>query len=264
MDYGNDGGGGGNFGSPGGMGSPSGDAPRRRATDEQTLIPVTISMLLKAPEFAKLDDGREPHQVKLVAAVRDVNKGSTAYTYTVEDGTGVIEVKEWLDDGNFIMSKIREEAAVDHQYVRIIGKLEQYEGNPQIVAHAVRKVTSGNELTHHFLEVIHEAETHARKDQIVGTPSQSMQNMSFSSGGMHTSTPLGMDAGGGDGDKLTNEITDFLSKLGPDVAGGNVFDFLNQCSGQYTEDQVREKFEALAGDGLIYSTIDENHYRNVE
>ncbi len=105
-----------------------------------------------------LEDGREPHHVKIVAAIRGVNQSSTAYNYEVEDGTGFTEVKEWLDEGDPLSrSQMRDEAAKEHQYVRIIGKMQEYDGKQSVVAYSVRKLSSGNELTNHFLEVVHSA-----------------------------------------------------------------------------------------------------------
>jgi Single-stranded DNA-binding replication protein A (RPA), medium (30 kD) subunit len=193
--------------------SPStGDNPQRKATDEQTLVPVTISMLVNAAQNNKmLLDGREPHHIKVVAAITGVQMGSTSYSYTIEDGTGAIDVKEWLDEGNIEVSKMREEAAVEHQYVRIIGKLEEYDGKPQIVAHTVRKLPNGNELTYHFLEVVYEGEKYKQSQQIVGSPSYAMGNMNF--GGsvpMQASRPI-INGGQGEGGGLVEEIKSFLA-----------------------------------------------------
>jgi replication factor A2 len=204
------------FSSPGAnrsYSSPSGDNTQRKSTDEQTLIPVTISMLIRASQNNKvLPDGREPHQIKLVAAITNVQDGSTSYSYTVEDGTGTMDVKEWIDEGNIEVSRMRQEAAKEHQYVRIIGKLEEYDGKPQIVALRVRKLTSGNEMTHHFLEVVYEAERYKQSQQIAGSASYAMGNFDF--GGnvpMQVSTPI-MNKGYGDGGGLVNDIKSFLAR----------------------------------------------------
>lgn len=206
MDYENSGG---DFASPGG-GTPSGDGGNmRKATEEQTLIPVTIAMLLKASNNT-LEDGRELHQVKLVAAMRDVDKNSASNTYLIEDGTGAINVKEWVDDGNIAITEMREEAAVEHQYVRITGKLEEYDGKPQVVANRVCKLTNGNELTYHFLEVVYTGEKHEQGGQIVGTPSQAMNSMNFG-GGMQTSTPIANSNSNNNSSALDDALTTFLS-----------------------------------------------------
>ena len=45
-----------------------------------------------------LSDGRELHQVKIVAAVRDVDYSSTTTSWTIEDGTGLLAVKVFNTD----------------------------------------------------------------------------------------------------------------------------------------------------------------------
>ncbi len=210
------------MGSPG-VGSPEGEN-RRKPTDEKTIVPATINMLTAAAQNNNMfDDGREPDQVKLVAAVRDVSKGSTAYTYRVEDGTGCIDVKEWIDsEDNIEVARMREEAAVENIYVRIFGKLSSYDGKPQIVAHSFRKVSCGNELTHHFLETVHAAESYQRSNSIVGNPSGVNTNLNFNNevmgngNGMQTSTPIGNGDGSGNigSDSLSRDIQQFLENEG--------------------------------------------------
>ncbi len=39
------------------------------------------------------------------------------------------------------------------RYIRVIGEVEDYYGVHEIIAFDVRPVSSGNEVTHHFLEV---------------------------------------------------------------------------------------------------------------
>ncbi len=215
MDYqnGGDGGADGTFSSPsGGDGTPSG-GQRRKATEEQILVPVTIAMLLKAAQNNNiLEDGREPSQIKLVAAMREVTKSSASNSYVVEDGTGKIDVKEWNEDGNLIKAQITEEAAVEHQYVRIIGKLDTYNDTPQIVANTVRKLKDGNELTYHLLEVVHAGEKYKQGGQIVGTPSMAMKNMNFS--GMQASTPIAMQSGSSSGGALEESLRNYLNAVG--------------------------------------------------
>jgi len=226
MDYTNDTSGGNmGFSSPGASNtynnsqtSPSNQG--RKATEEKTLIPVTIRMILNSThgQQTTLEDGRELDQVKVVAAVRGVSPNSTAYSYQVEDGTGFMEVKEWVDQADpMVKQQMRDEAAVEHQYVRIIGKVQTYDDKLQIVAYSVRKLTNGNELTHHFLEVVNSAEKYKRSSQIVGRPSMngamSMMNTGGAFGGSmpSSSVPIGYDASMNDGGGLKSDILNFLN-----------------------------------------------------
>ena len=226
-----------------------------------------------------LEDGREPHHIKLVAAVKEVNKASTAYTYTVEDGSGAIDVKEWTDEQDPARkTKMREEAAVQHQYVRIIGKMQDYEGKPSVVAYSVRKLTSGNELTHHFLEVVHSLEKYKRASQIVGSPNgmmnasgvTSMSGIQMGNGNVggfnpgHTmpsssSRPITNNDNDDDGTSpLKREILGFLT--GGGNSGKNIQEFVAANSTKWGRDKIMEAVSELSQDGLIYSTTDDNHY----
>ena len=140
----------------------------RKPYNEQTLIPVTISMILNANVSPNgngsttLTDGtdRDLHQVKIVGAIRNIEESSTAITFQVEDGTGLIEVKHWSDEqsntnGNNLPN-------VD-QYARIIGQIKSYDGGRQVVCYSIRQLSTGNELTHHMLEVIYSAERYKKQ-----------------------------------------------------------------------------------------------------
>ena len=49
-----------------------------------------------------------------------------------------------------------------------------------------------------------------------------------------------------------------------DDNGGSASEFIRQNVGKYTEGQVKKKLEALSTEGMIYSTIDDDHYSPVE
>jgi hypothetical protein len=44
------------------------------------------------------------------------------------------------------------------RYIRVVGEVEDYYGVNEIIAFDVRPVSSGNEVTHHFLEVAYSFE----------------------------------------------------------------------------------------------------------
>ncbi len=71
----------------------------------------------------------------------------------VDDGTGLMRVILWRKE---------KECTAQHQmiyecnsthYINVIGEVEDYYGVHEIIAFDVRPVSSGNEVTHHFLEV---------------------------------------------------------------------------------------------------------------
>jgi replication factor A2 len=188
MDYQGDTGGGGNYSGGGGgfdgggggynAGGGGGSQSRaRKSYDEQTLIPVTAKMILEAQSTSNAEgtgsltlvDGRELHNVKFVGAVRSSEDFSTNVTFGIEDGTGLVDVKQWLDVNDCTaVAEMRQECLQENIYVKIVGQVKDYDGKKTLVAHTVRKLTTSNELTYHMLEVVYSAERFQKKDSIVG------------------------------------------------------------------------------------------------
>lgn len=163
--------------------TPSSETKKYKNTEEQLLVPVTGRMVLDSSNGV-LRDGREPKEVKLVGAVRELSTSSTNNLYHIEDGTGLIEVKEFLDinSDNRAVLEDRAGAAEDNVYVKIFGEIQEYEGKKSILAFSVRKIASGNEFSYHFLEVVHTSERFKKNSQIVGAP-----GLGLSSNGMMSS-----------------------------------------------------------------------------
>lgn len=268
MDYqGGDTGGGGGFG--GSQSASQNQTPSRgprKSYDEQTLIPVTAKMILSAKSTSSqegtgslaLPDGRSLHHVKLVGAVRTVENLSTNVAYEIEDGTGLIEVKQWMDDNDCsAVQEMKEQAAKDAQYLRIIGQIKDYDGKKSLVAHSVRKIADGNELTHHFLEVVYSAEKFARADRIGGMAAPVSMAQA-------ASTPLAAAAtgGGAGGDALKDQVLNYIKVEGESLeVGAPVGKLVQMLSANYGESQVRAAIEDLASEGHIYSTINEDNYK---
>mmetsp|Transcript_9039 Transcript_9039/g.15098 ORF Transcript_9039/g.15098 Transcript_9039/m.15098 type:complete len:281 (+) Transcript_9039:176-1018(+) len=272
VDYQGDTGGGGGFGSSSQNNSSSQQTPTRgprKSYDEQTLIPITAKMIISATSTSSqegtgvlaLPDGRSLHHVKLVGAVRTVENMSTNVSYEIEDGTGLIEVKQWMDDNDCsAVQEMKEQAAKENQYLRVIGQIKDYDGKKSLVAHSIRKITDGNELTHHFLEVVYSAEKYARAERIGGMAAP----VSMATNN-HASTPLAAASsggGGGGGDGLKDQVLNYIKVEGEALeVGAPVGKLVQMLSGSYGESQVRAAIEDLASEGHIYSTINEDNYK---
>jgi len=311
MDYQGDmGGGGGNYGGGGGGfdsggggfnggGGGGGGTPRaRKAYDEQTLIPVTARMILQAQSNAEnslsLPDGRELHHVKLIGAVRSYEEASTNATFSIEDGTGLVDVKQWSDNNDCAaVIEMRQACMQDHVYVKIIGQVKDYDGKKTLVAHTVRLLSTSNELSHHMLEVVYSAEKYQRKESIVGggMPQSMAGGVGFGAGVGGGGAPLAQATNSGNGDDLRDQVLNYIrnegskfyifvwlfeslsmivfsqtiplaintdqTQYGAEVS--RCVDLLTS-NGRFTEGQIRQTIEALATEGHIYSTVDEGHY----
>lgn len=274
MDYqGGDSGGGytNNYGGGDGNPSSSQGGQTRRSYDQRTLIPVSIHMALKArPDQSEgdgslvLEDGRKIYEVKLVAAVREVTDASTNVLYKVEDGTGVMDVKQMLHDTDpTAIQEIRQQTYTENIYVKIVGKIKDYANEKMLYADSVRPLSSGNELTHHMLSVVHSAEKFKRADAIVAVAPASMMMGNSGVGFGNASIPAAQSMGGGD--SLKEKVAHYIRTgpmVGPD-AGVSIVACMKSMP-EFPEADIRAAFQLMSEEGQIYSTIDDEHYMLAE
>jgi hypothetical protein len=83
-----------------------------------------------------LADGQPLHMVKLVGVVHQHEERSTNVFIDVEDGTGLVQVKVWVNEGDkcSMASSLRWDASTDHAYMHVIGQVCEFDGQRQIVA----------------------------------------------------------------------------------------------------------------------------------
>ena len=272
MDY-QTGGGGGGFSTN--NSSPQNEN-RRRSYDEQTLQPVTVRMVLTAPSSdgtVSLADGRQLYHVQIVGAIKTISDNSTNILYEIEDGTGLIEVKKWLDTSMpDPISNSDSKQLTEHMYVKVVGQIKDYDGKKMIVADSIRPLTTGNELTHHCLRVVFEAEQALRASQYVAAAPMAMMG-GVGGGGMH-SAGVGFgatNAGGaplvsntmGSGDSVQEAVSDFFRVQGErSDLGAAVSECVGSFAGKFTEQQIRNAVFILSSEGNIYSTIDDEHFKH--
>ncbi|EAU34124.1 hypothetical protein ATEG_05055 [Aspergillus terreus NIH2624] len=162
--YGGSGGGGGGGFMAGETSSPSGG---KGSYNNATLRPITVKQALDAtqpyPEASHQIDGADVSSVCLVGQVRNISSQSTNVTYKIDDGTGEIEVKQWLDSTTADTMEMDEgkgpgapgkDQVELNAYAKIFGKLRFFGTKLFVVAHSVRPLTNINELHCHLLEAV--------------------------------------------------------------------------------------------------------------
>lgn len=258
-------GGGGGGGGRGGSGTQdSGQKKARRNYDEQTLIPVSFQMIHAAkvdPSTGDgglvLEDGRPLHTVKVVAAVRSAEDQSTNVMYVLEDGTASMDVKQWLDDNDSsYVSDLRRETTKDGVYVKVIGQVKEYENKKQIIANSVRPLSTGNELTHHILEVMYSAEKFKRADSIVSPVSAPVVNNLSNNAGIGLSS-----LGSGDHEAIRQQVFGVMRENDDGSEEGISIQQCIQFLPDIPEADIRKIVSLLSEEGQIYSTISEDHYK---
>ncbi|KAH7080360.1 replication protein-like protein A 32 kDa subunit [Paraphoma chrysanthemicola] len=147
--YGAGGGGGG-----GGGGFIPGDASQqspggRRDHTQDSLRPVTIKQLLDA----HLEPGgNDTFKLTCVGQIRNISTQTTNTTYRLDDGTGSIEVKQWVDADTVDQTNPTKAKLIEGAYCRAWGKLKSFNDRRSISAQVIRPVEDMNEVSYHLLE----------------------------------------------------------------------------------------------------------------
>ncbi len=76
----------------------------------------------------------------------------------LEDGTGLVRVILWQKQKECTAQRHLIDKCNGNHYICVIGEVEDYYGVHEIIYFNVQPVSSGNKVTHHFLEVAYSYE----------------------------------------------------------------------------------------------------------
>ncbi len=128
---------------------------------EYMLIPVTAKMIHSAvwdSERFILKDGQPLHMVKLIGAIRNFHVIIKHVQIDVEDVTGLVQVILWRKEKECTAQHHLIDKCNSNRYICVIGEVKDYYGVHNIIAFNVQPVSSGNEVTQHFLEIAYSFE----------------------------------------------------------------------------------------------------------
>ncbi|KAL6719306.1 Replication factor A protein 2 [Lecanora helva] len=126
---------------------------------EDTLRPVTIKQVLDAtqphPDADFSIDDVKITQISFVGQIRNISTQTTNITYKLDDGTGTVEVKQWIDadansmdtDGTTSKPKL-----VENEWARVWGRLKAFNNKRHVAAHVIRPIVDKMEIQYHLLE----------------------------------------------------------------------------------------------------------------
>ncbi|KAI1327513.1 replication protein A, subunit RPA32 [Xylariaceae sp. FL0255] len=243
-------------------GSQGGSQSAQKPIDDESLRPVTIKQIIDAepaypgdPNF-RIDD-HVVKQVTIVGMVRSISPQTTNITYKIDDGTGVIEVKQWLDadkqETAETFPQFREE-----DYVRVWGRLKSFNNKRHVGAHVIKPVRDFNEVNYHMLEATY-------------------VHLFFTRGAPQANNPMG-DAAGADNDSMfvdsgndakmksyspkARKMYQYLLGAPGGTDGVNIHVISRETG--LTIQEAMTAAEELLGYGTIYTTHDDETYAILE
>lgn len=252
--------------------SPDSSQSPAKGRETHGLIPVTVKQISEASQSGDgksnfFINGVELTNVTLVGMLINKVERVTDVSFTIDDGTGQINCKRWVNE-TFDTKEMEE--IVDGMYVRVNGHLKNFQSIKQLGAFSVRPVTNYDEITFHFIDCIHAHLLSAKVQQGDGSTQSQINESSLS-------TPVR---------NVSKEYQTVSSSLisGQSIADGLkgcdqlVLDFLQQPSNfalekgvhidemsqklKFPVEKIMESIRSLEEEGLIYSTVDEFHYKS--
>ncbi|XP_042492626.1 replication protein A 32 kDa subunit A-like isoform X2 [Macadamia integrifolia] len=233
--------------------------------DNQGLLPLTVKQISEAPlsnddKSNIVIDGVDVNNVTMIGMVLNKAERVTDIAFTLDDGTGRIECHRWVNEA--VDSK-EMEGIQDGMYVQIHGHLKSFQGKRKLNAFSVRPVTDFNEITCHFLECIyvHLYNTKVKANMMSSVMNTPLQNVSK---GHQAATPNQFSGQFGiDGLKgIDQKVLDYLQQ--PSNLGREKGVHRDELAQQLKVplEKIMESIRSLEEEGLIYSTIDECHYKS--
>ncbi|CAG8600808.1 4946_t:CDS:2 [Paraglomus brasilianum] len=246
----------------------------------QSVRPVTIAQLLSVAydttdSIMKID-GQEVSVVTFVAWIRSSNELTTDTNYIMDDGTGCIDVRYWLQNDK--PEEVSKPNISKETYARVFGQIKNFGEKRQVISFCVRPVTDFNEITQHTLEVI-EAHLHAKHGHLVSDgfiiitfPLFLLFTVLLSvdghMGGYSYNKDEVSDRRNNDLFKkpLHREIHDIVKQIQSknvmdDGVGVNKKEIIEKLKNSHGANAVDNGIQWLISEGLLYATIDDDHVK---
>ncbi|KAG2205498.1 hypothetical protein INT47_005872 [Mucor saturninus] len=213
----------------------------RKPMGEQTLRPLTVKQIkgcsIPQDDLYRIDEA-DVTQVTIVGVIRSVQELATNYIYMVEDGTGAIEVKKWVEQSETPEESEARRLLLPDTYVRVNGRLNSFSGRISVSGHFIRPITDFNEVTYHFLDTIYIHLTFVKPNG--GTAMEI------------DSAPKSVNAA----------VSDFIQKYDPDSQGCTAEQIIYKFKDVYNEQEIRNAIEYLENEGQCYTTDNNEHIKS--
>jgi replication factor A2 len=206
-------------------------------------------------------------QLTFIGQIHNIQTQATNTTYKLDDGTGLIEVKQWIDgDADPETAK---PLPKEGTYLRVWGRLKAFNNKRHVGAHHIRPITDYNEISYHLLEAtaVHLYFTRGPPGSASGVKREGGEDSMFVDNYGGGSTANGAPAAVGK--KMSNKIGavgrrvfNLLQTAAQTNEGLHVHNIASQLS--ISVNDVFKGGDELLGEGLIYTTVDDETWAVLE
>lgn len=251
MDYGNHGDGG--FSHDSGF-NENGNGGSQRQQTRSSLTPVTIRQINEATQ--PVPDGEftvnnvSLNMVSFVGVIRKVENQTSAVILTIEDGTGSVDVKRWVDDKTTTAAEETETfQAMENSYVYVTGALNEFNQKKAIQQSKIVQITDHNEVLYHMLYSI---SNHLEAQGLLNVGAVKSEG-----NGLFVSADSA--ASGSDGLDIQDRIMSVITSNSLAMPEGVPVSWISGSLG-VSVDVIQDKCQFLAEQGKIYQGYDEGAY----
>lgn len=244
------------------VGTPSGEK-RKRA---QNLCPVKIKDIEMSSEDGLKIEGREIGMVDVLGVVKNIDQSATKTTYVIDDNTGEIEAIHWTDSDSPDTS---ETAVTEGMKGRVIGSVRSHAGKKHIMVYRISPVES-EEARSHELECVYARfklrQLSQKENQAIGANfGGGLSNSMVGSGSMTGSGTMG--AATMSNASFSNSKHESVFRLLSGCAreeGLSRDEMYETLRGKLSIRELNDALDYLSGEGHIYSTTDEDHFKTTD
>jgi len=246
-----------NQASPATQGAGSGGKEKRA----KNVVPVMIEEVLNAPEEGFTIEGVEVGMVSILGKIVEIERAVTKNTYKIEDSTGTLDVIQWLVEDSPSVPEYTES-----QFVSIVGSIRTQGEKKHMMAFGILEAPTQEQKDFHALQVVY---SHLKLKQLnlkmtgqAGMMDNSGLSNSMMGGGLGST--MGASTTSASFGNKNHDMVYALIKGCIDENGINLDTILTQVRGKMSKGEMDGAIDFLSGEGHIYSTIDDEHYKTTD
>lgn len=197
--------------------------------------------------------------------IRSISTQPTNITYKIDDGTGIVEVKQWIDSdaGSDKMDvESSKPRLAEDGYCRVWGRLKAFNNKRHIGAHIIRPITDYNEINYHLLEATAVHLFFTRGPPPTGQPNGQKNGAADGVGASRQEIAGATDGALPNVSPLARRVFTTLKNSAQSNEGLHVQMIASQMGMPVSE--VYKGAEELLAIGVIFTTVDDNTWAVLE
>ncbi|KAK4519942.1 Vacuolar-sorting protein SNF7 [Mucor velutinosus] len=187
-------------------------------------------------------------QICIIGVIRAIVVQQASVSYTIEDGTGAIDIKHWNDAvGSATEESVNANTAQvfpRNIYVKVHGRIQSYSDRLFCVSFKTVPIEDSNEITFHYLDAI---QAYLELIAIKNKPSLSSNNTQLSNPPLYKISR----------NNINSIVKRAIKVCGDEEVGSHISSIVDHLKNLLDERQILRSLNELAEEGQIYSLMEE-------